>query len=157
MKAIAYFYDKYGIQGTSVAGFIWPLSFILFYFMFQKRIIPSLIASFTLASFMALFYFNDYLSCLIFFCGLGLLLFGTCAMYAPSKHSVYFLLIGIISCGLLGMLARYLYIIFYPEIPEKNYQGNSEFIYSSISSYLFTIPFIIIYIIFFYFMFKNNN
>ena len=76
MKATAYFYDNYGLQGTSIAGLLWPLSFVLFYFMFQKRIIPSLIASFTLSSFMALFYFNDYLSCLVFFSGFGLLLFG---------------------------------------------------------------------------------
>ena len=157
MKATAYFYDKYGVQGTSIAGLLWPLSFILFYFMFHKKIIPSLIASFTLSSFMALFYFNDYLSCLVFFSGFGLLLFGTCAMYSPSKHSVYFLVIGIISCGLLGILARYLYLTFYPKIPEKNYEGNSKLIYSSLNSYLFTIPFILVYIIFFYFMFKNNN
>ena len=133
------------------------LLFILFYFMFHKKIIPSLIASFTLSSFMALFYFNDYLSCLVFFSGFGLLLFGTCAMYSPSKHSVYFLVIVIISCGLLGILARYLYLTFYPKIPEKNYEGNSKLIYSSLNSYLFTIPFILVYIIFFYFMFKNNN
>ena len=157
MKAIAYFYDKYGVQGTIIAGLLWPLSFVLLYFMFQKRIIPSLITSFTLSSFMTLFYFNDYLSCLVFFCGFGLLLFGTCAMYAPSKHSVYFLLIGIVSCGLLGILARYLYLTFYPKIPEKNYEGNSELIYSNVNSYLFTIPFIIVYMIFFYFMFKNSK
>lgn len=157
MKAIAYFYDKYGVQGTIIAGLLWPLSFVLFYFMFQKRIIPSLITSFTLSSFMTLFYFNDYLSCLVFFCGFGLLLFGTCAMYAPSKHSVYFLLIGIVSCGLLGILARYIYTTFYQEIPEKNYEGNSELIYSNVNSYLFTIPFIIVYMIFFYFMFKNSK
>ena len=157
MKATAFYYDKYGLQGTSIAGLLWPLSFVLFYFMFQKRIIPSLIASFTLSSFIALFYFNDYLSCLVFFCGFGLLLFGINAMYSPSRHSVYFLVIGIISCGLLGILARYLYLTFYPNIPEKNYEGNSELIYSNINSYLFTIPFVIVYIVFFYFMFKNSK
>jgi len=157
MKTTAYFYDKYGLEGTSIAGLLWPLSFILFYFMFQKRIIPSLIASFTLSSFIALFYFNDYLSCLVFFSGFGLLLFGTSAMYSPSRHSVYFLIIGIIYCGLLGVLARYIYLTFYPEIPEKDYEGNSELIYSNINSYLFTIPFIIVYIIFFYFVFKNSK
>ena len=157
MKAIAYFYDKYGIQGTSVAGFIWPLSFILFYFMFQKRIIPSLIASFTLSSFIALFYFNDYLSCLVFFSGFGLLLFGINAMYSQSKHSVYFVIIGIISCALLGVLARYLYTKFYPGIPAKKYEGDSKLIYSNVNSYIFTIPFLIVYIVFFYFMFKNNK
>ena len=157
MKATAFYYDKYGSQGTVIAGLLWPLSFVLFYFMFQKRIIPSLIASFTLSSFMALFYFNDYLSCLVFFSGFGLLLFGINAMYSPSRHSIYFLVIGIISCGLLGILARYLYFTFYPEIPDKNYEGNSELIYSSLNSYLFTIPFVIIYIVFFYFMFKNSK
>lgn len=157
MKATAFYYDKYGLQGTSIAGLLWPLSFVLFYFMFNKKIIPSLIASFTLSSFIALFYFNDYLSCLVFFCGFGLLLFGINAMYSPSRHSVYFLVIGIISCGLLGILARYLYLTFYPNIPEKNYEGNSELIYSNINSYLFTIPFVIVYIVFFYFMFKNSK
>ena len=157
MKTTAYFYDNYGLQGTSIAGLLWPLSFVLFYFMFQKRIIPSLIASFTLSSFIALFYFNDYLSCLVFFSGFGLLLFGINAMNSPIRHSVYFLVIGIISCGLLGILARYLYLTFYPKIPEKNYEGNSELIYSNINSYLFTIPFVIVYIVFFYFMFKNSK
>ena len=38
MKATAYFYDNYGLQGTSIAGLLWPLSFVLFYFMFHKKI-----------------------------------------------------------------------------------------------------------------------
>ena len=33
MKATVYFYDKYGAQGTSIAGLLWPLSFVLFYFV----------------------------------------------------------------------------------------------------------------------------
>ena len=156
MKATAYFYDKYGLQGISIAGILWPLSFILFYFMFKKKIIPSLIASFTLSSFITLFYFDNYLSCIIFFTGLGILLFGTCAMYSPSKQSVLFLIIGTISCICIGLLGKYLNSLLYPEIPDKNYKGNSKYIYSNINSYIFTIPFIIIYIIFFYYMFKNN-
>lgn len=148
MRAIAYFYDKYGWQGTSIAGLIWPLFFTLFYFGFEKRIFPSLIASFTLSSFMALFYFREFISSFIFFCGVGILVFGSLMLSNPTRNNKILFLIGIPVCGLIGLFVKFLNDNFYPDIPDRNYIENTNFIFSKLNSYLFTIPFVIVYMVF---------
>jgi len=154
MKTVAYFYDIYGIEGTIIASIIWPFLFLLFYIIYERKVFPSLLVSFTLASFMSLFYFNDVFSSLVFYTGLGILLFGSIILYKDrNKKSFQHFILGVSCITLVGILKYYLSKKLYPNIPDKKYKGNSTLIYKSIYSYLFTIPFIVIWVAYLY---KNH-
>lgn len=109
MKITAYFYDKYTAESIWLAVILWPFYFIPFYLFYKENnnIILPIIASLILASFTALIFANSLIEYLVFFLGVGILLWGSVAMMKPSKKSMWLFFLGVAITTLCG-LAMYL-------------------------------------------------
>lgn len=147
MKATAYFFDDNGVRGTILAGIIWPICVIPFYLLY-KNIYMAILAGFTLASFISLFHFNTLIESIVFFMGIGLLLFTSMIMMNPKKCNILNTIIGILVCILVGIIGYF----FNKNImkPIKDKPGNLSYIYNNIGSYIFMVPFVAAYIYLFY-------
>jgi hypothetical protein len=114
MKITAYFYDKYTAESIWLAVILWPIYFIPFYLFYKddkaninQNLILPVIASLILASFTALIFANTLTEYLVFFLGVGILIWGSVAMMKPSKKSVWLFFLGVTLTTLCG-LAMYL-------------------------------------------------
>ena len=158
MKITAYFYDKYTAESIWLAVILWPIYFIPFYLFYkddksninQNFILP-LIASLILSSFTALIFADTLIEYLVFFLGVGILLWGSVAMMKPSKKSVWLFFLGVIITTLCG-LAMYLmrkYIYNRTKSPTTNgyinFSDPGYWIWSIIQAILYVYIILFIY------------
>ena len=99
MKTCAYFFDNYSSESIVIAAILWPVYFLPFYLFYKNtnNILLPLIASLILSSFTSLFFANSLVEYMIYFLGVGVLVFGSMAMVEPSKKFAANMIIGIIS------------------------------------------------------------
>ena len=109
MKITAYFYDKYTKESIWLAAILWPIYFIPFYLFYKdsQNLILPIVASLILASFSALIFADTLTEYLVFFLGVGILLWGSVAMMKPNKNSMWLFFLGVIITT-FGGLAMYL-------------------------------------------------
>ena len=156
MKITAYFYDKYTSESILLAVILWPIYFIPFYLFYKDNsvnLLLPIIASLILASFTALIFADTLIEYLVFFLGVGILLWGSVAMMKPSKKSVWLFFLGVIITTLCG-LAMYLmrkYIYNRTKSPTTNGYIN----FSDPGYWIWSISQIILYIIIISFMYNK--
>ena len=154
MKITAYFYDKYTPESIWISAMLIPLYFIPFYLFYtDNNIILPIVASIILASFSGLIFANTIIEYLVFFIGIGFLLWGSIAMMKPSKKSVLLFLLGII-ISILGGIFVFLsrkYIYKRTHIPETD--GYINFMDSGL--WIWTIIQLILYAYVLYYMYNK--
>lgn len=156
MKITAYFYDKYTAESIWLAIILWPIYFIPFYLFYKDNstnLLLPIIASLILASFTALIFADTLIEYLVFFLGVGILLWGSVAMMKPSKKSVWLFLLSVIITTLCG-LAMYLmrkYIYNRTKSPTTNGYIN----FSDPGYWIWSIVQIILYVYIIIFMYNK--
>jgi hypothetical protein len=156
MKITAYFYDKYTKESIWLAFILWPIYFIPFYLFYKdsQNLILPIVASLILASFSALIFADTLTEYLVFFLGVGILLWGSVAMMKPDKKSVwlFFLAVIITTISGLGMylLRKYLYN------RTKSPTTNGYINFADPNLWLWTIIQIILYAYILYYMYSKK-
>lgn len=156
MKITAYFYDKYTKESIWLACILWPIYFIPFYLFYKdsQNLILPIVASLILASFSALIFADTLIEYLVFFLGVGILLWGSVAMMKPDKKSVwlFFLSVIITTIGGLAMylLRKYLYN------RTKSPTTNGYINFSDPGLWVWTIIQIILYAYILYYMYSKK-
>jgi heme/copper-type cytochrome/quinol oxidase subunit 2 len=160
MKITAYFYDKYTAESIWLAVILWPIYFIPFYLFYKddkpninQNLILPVIASLILASFTALIFANTLIEYIVFFLGVGILLWGSVAMMKPSKKSVWLFLLGIIITTLCGLAMYLMRKYFYSRNKSPTTDGYINF--SEPGYWLWTIFQLILYVYIIIYMYNK--
>ena len=129
MKITAYFYDRYTKESIWLAAILWPIYFIPFYLFYKdnKNIALPIIASLILASFSALIFANTIIEYVVFFLGVGILLWGSIAMMKPNKNSAVLFFLGVIITTLCGIAMYLMRKYFYNRTKSPTTDGYINF------------------------------
>lgn len=162
MKVSAYFFDKYTKESIWLALMLWPLYFHPFYLMYKQNesnknnFLFPLIASLIMASFTCLFFADTLIEYLIFFLGVGTLLFGCMAMMHPSKESGIGMIVGIIVTVLAGLMLYSLRTILYKRDSIPNTRGELNTLKTP-GAWIWIIIQVFLYMYILWMMFKEKN
>ena len=156
MKITAYFYDKYTAESIWLAAILWPIYFIPFYLFYKENnnILLPIIASLILASFTALIFANTLIEYLVFFLGVGILLWGSVAMMKPCKKSVWLFFLGVAITTLCGLAMYLMRKYIYNRTRSPTTDGYINF--TDPGFWLWTIIQTILYVYVLYYMYSQK-
>lgn len=156
MKITAYFYDKYTKESIWLAAILWPIYFIPFYLFYKdsQNLILPFVASLILASFSALIFADTLTEYLVFFLGVGILLWGSVAMMKPNKKSMWLFFLGVIITTFGGLAMYLMRKYLYNRTKAPSTEGYINF--ADPGLWIWTIIQIILYLYIVYYMYSKK-
>ena len=156
MKITAYFYDKYTKESIWLAAILWPIYFISFYLFYKdsQNLILPIVASLILASFSALIFADTLTEYLVFFLGVGILLWGSVAMMKPNKNSMWLFFLGVIITTFGGLAMYLMRKYLYNRTKAPLTEGYINFVDPGL--WIWTIIQIILYLYIVYYMYSKK-
>lgn len=131
MKITAYYFDNYTWECIWIAAMLWPFFYVAFRrFYYDKPMWFSLTASLILASFTCLVFADTLFEYLVYFLGVGILLFGCMAMCNPNRKSFVDMIIGILFVEIGSIILYYTRKVVYKRPPIPNTPGDLNTFYS---------------------------
>jgi len=131
MKISAYYFDNYTWECIWIAAMLWPFYYVAFRrFYVDKPIWFSITASLILASFTCLVFADTLVEYLVYFLGVGILLFGCMAMCNPNKKSFMDMCIGILFIEVGSIILYYTRKCIYKRPPMPDTPGDLRAFFS---------------------------
>ena len=153
MKICSYYFDHYTHESIWIATILWPIYVIPFYFYF-KNITFSIISALILASFSCLIFSDNLIEYMVYFLGFSILLFGSMTMCIPSKKSIIYMFIGIMTSLLSSVILYLMRVYVYNRKTIPDTKGDMGTLLT-IGPLTWNFSMIIMYIYIFYYILKK--
>jgi hypothetical protein len=161
MKISAYFFDKYTTESIWIAGILWPLYFIPFYFFYKRdnninrSIGFPIVASLLMASFTCLVFADSLIEYVTFFTGLGLLLFGSMAMCMNGKNVVWYTGLGVIITIIASIILYFMRTRVYGRKSIPSTKGETKTLWTP-GAWIWILIQLLLYVYVFYVILKQS-